>query len=264
MELRQLRYFLAAAELENLSAVSQRLHVAQSALSRQIANLEAELGVSLFTRTGKKIRLSEAGRVLSEKVRTILDSVGDLTLSAREMTERQLQTVTIVGDILADTLAPLVAHRLRTQHPSIHIRFLEAFAAEAQTLVVNGSADIAITYKKNDAYGCVSEKLCTEQPCIYYSNNLPKLADTTTFQQALCLPLILPPGFTDERTMMEAVAADAGFHINVIAEADSFSTIRTLCTQGLGYGFILNSAVLNEKWSDTLCFSKISDLELEY
>ena len=70
MELRHLRYFVAVAEMENVSrAATQRLHVAQPSLSRQIRDLEDEVGVQLLERTAKSIRLTDAGRAFLDEAR---------------------------------------------------------------------------------------------------------------------------------------------------------------------------------------------------
>ena len=72
MEIRQLRSLLAIAETGTFTAAAQRLHVTQAAISMQIRQLEEELGVQLFARTPKRVRLTEAGEALSRRARTIL------------------------------------------------------------------------------------------------------------------------------------------------------------------------------------------------
>lgn len=75
VEIRALRYFLVAAETENLSRASERLNVVQSALSHQIRSLEAEIGAELFVRNGRRLRLSEAGKVFADETRKVMDAI---------------------------------------------------------------------------------------------------------------------------------------------------------------------------------------------
>src|SRR6476469_10762743 len=84
VELRHLRYFVAVAEMENVSrAATQKLHVAQPSLSRQIRDLEDEVGVQLLERTAKSVRLTDAGRAFFEEARAILKHVDEAVLKAR-------------------------------------------------------------------------------------------------------------------------------------------------------------------------------------
>jgi DNA-binding transcriptional LysR family regulator len=84
MELRHLRYFVAVAEMESVSrAATQRLHVAHLSLSRQIRDLEDEVGVQLLERTAKSVRLTEAGRAFPDEARSILKHTNEAVLKAR-------------------------------------------------------------------------------------------------------------------------------------------------------------------------------------
>lgn len=75
MELRQLRYFMEVAEREHVSEAADHLHVAQSAISRQIANLEEELNVTLFEREGRNIKLTPIGKEFLIHVKTAMKAI---------------------------------------------------------------------------------------------------------------------------------------------------------------------------------------------
>src|SRR5436190_5053666 len=83
MELRHLRYFVAAAEAENVSRAALKLHLSQPALSRQIRDLEGELGFQLFERSAKSVRLTEAGRSFLKEARAVLERADEAVRSAR-------------------------------------------------------------------------------------------------------------------------------------------------------------------------------------
>src|SRR5207253_10224871 len=88
VELRHLRYFVAVAEAENvLRAATQKLHVSQPAVSRQIRDLEDELGVQLFERTGKAVNLTDAGRVFLREARAVLERTDEAVKNVRAFAE---------------------------------------------------------------------------------------------------------------------------------------------------------------------------------
>lgn len=123
MELRHLRYFVAVAEEENVTRAAARLHVSQPPLSRQIRDLEEELGVELFERAAKSIRLTEAGRVFLAEARAVL-----------ERAKLAEQTVKALGGGLSGELNVGYAPSLTVD---ILPRALRRFQAEAPKIRVN-------------------------------------------------------------------------------------------------------------------------------
>src|ERR1043165_9274650 len=83
MELRHLRYFIAVAEAENVSRAALKLHVSQPALSRQVRDLEDELGFPLFERSAKSVRLPDAGRAFLDEARAVLQRADAAVNAAR-------------------------------------------------------------------------------------------------------------------------------------------------------------------------------------
>lgn len=95
MELRQLRYFLAIAEEESFRRASERLHVSQPPLSRQMRDMQVEMGVELFAPVGRGIRLTAAGKAFAERARNILASVDTAVDEARGIAQGRLGSVHI-------------------------------------------------------------------------------------------------------------------------------------------------------------------------
>ena len=89
MELRHLRYFVRVAEAENVSRAALKLHISQPAVSRQIRDLEDEIGLPLLKRFGKSVRLTEAGRVFLNEARAILERTDEALRNVRALDERQ-------------------------------------------------------------------------------------------------------------------------------------------------------------------------------
>jgi DNA-binding transcriptional LysR family regulator len=105
MELRHLRYFVAVAEMENVSRAALKLHVSQPALSRQIRDLEDELGFPLLERSAKSVRLTEAGRVFLTEARAVLQRADEAVKTARRI-------ATSAGEELHVGYAPTLTPRL--------------------------------------------------------------------------------------------------------------------------------------------------------
>lgn len=124
MELRHLRYFVAVAEMENLSrAATQKLHVAQPSLSRQIRDLEDEVGVPLLERTPKSVRLTDAGRAFLDDARAILKQADEAVLRARAISGKQA-TELLVGDWPLGTgrIMPELLHAYQQAMPTVHLK----------------------------------------------------------------------------------------------------------------------------------------------
>ncbi|WP_418955560.1 LysR family transcriptional regulator [Streptomyces tritici] len=134
MELRQLRYFVAVAEEGGFGRAAQRLNIVQSAVSRQLARLERELGVTLFDRTTRRVRLSAAGERLLPEARAVL-AAADRTarlaadLAAGEEGVLRLGTLHGPGDRLDRILAALAATAPRLRVTPVRLPPAERLAA---------------------------------------------------------------------------------------------------------------------------------------
>lgn len=122
MELRHLKYFVAVAEEENVTRAAARLHVSQPPLSRQIQDLEAELGVKLFARTGKSIRLTDAGRVFYQEARELLRRADEAVATVRSMGARKVTELHVgYAPSLTVELLPKALRAFQERAPEVKV-----------------------------------------------------------------------------------------------------------------------------------------------
>ena len=144
MELRVLNYFVAVAQEGNMTRAAKKLLISQPALSRQIAELEAELGVKLFSRKSRHLALTPAGHYLLEQAQEILELTaktkrniekdsfvsGDLTIAAGESIGMQ-RVINVISNIIKE-------------HPSVKIHLLSGDYSYAERKLNNGTVDFAV------------------------------------------------------------------------------------------------------------------------
>jgi len=129
MELRHVRYFLAVAESLNFSKAAQQLHIAQPPLSRQIRQLEDELGVELFVRNKHRVQLTKAGRAFFDESRKLVVQAGHATEAARHAQKGESGIVRIgIASGLGGLVAKAVAENCR-RFPAINIECKDIFSS---------------------------------------------------------------------------------------------------------------------------------------
>jgi DNA-binding transcriptional LysR family regulator len=147
MELRHLRYFVAVAEEKSFRRAAERLHIAQPPLSIQIRKLEEELGLSLFERTSRSVRLSAAGESLLSHATGILTAAEGLLKGAKQIAEGAVGAL-VIG-FLPSTLGPLLAEalrRFRATHPKVQISLMEQRAPQQIEAILKGAIDIGLSH----------------------------------------------------------------------------------------------------------------------
>jgi DNA-binding transcriptional LysR family regulator len=162
-ELRHLRYFVAVADELNFSRAAQRLHMAQPPLSAAIRQLERELGVELFTRTSREVRLTDAGRAFLDGARRTLAEAERAAHEARRAGAGELGRVRIgySWSVRFETL-PAIGRELRASHPGIDLLTQEMWNARIPDALANGTIDLAIALSPEVASGLELEQIRSE------------------------------------------------------------------------------------------------------
>ncbi|WP_188206739.1 LysR family transcriptional regulator [Alkalibacillus aidingensis] len=248
MELRQLKYFLKVAELEHVSEAAAELHVAQSAVSRQIANLEEELGVQLFLRGGRKIRLTPVGEVFLERIKVVLTELEKAERDVQEFLNPESGTIRLgFPTSLAAKTLPKVISAFRKEHPQIGFQLQQGSVNHLLDAVKIGQIDLAfvspVPLHHADLYGDIlfTEKIMALIP---KKHRLAEL-DHLRLDQLRHEPFVMfKEGFI-MRDLVEKACQQVGFQPKATFEGEDMDTIKGLVAAGLGVS-LLPEITLNE------------------
>jgi len=145
MELRHLRYFVAVAEEENVTRASAKLRVSQPAVSRQVRDLEAELGVSLFQRSAKSVRLTEAGHVFLAEAKAVLARAAEAVAAARAIAGGTAGKVAVgYAPSLTVEILPRALRAFQTVAPGVKVVLHDLSTEEMMLGLREGRLDVAL------------------------------------------------------------------------------------------------------------------------
>jgi DNA-binding transcriptional LysR family regulator len=168
MELRHLRYFVVVAEEQNVTRAAERLHVSQPPLSRQIHDLEAELGVQLFHRTAKSLALTEAGKIFLNEARAVLLRVDKAVETVRTVARGDRGSLRIgYAPSLAVELLPNALRVLEHEQPGVRVSLHDISTVECVEKLAARKLDVALSIRpgRERMRGLVFEKLVTYPIC---------------------------------------------------------------------------------------------------
>ena len=148
MELRHLRYFVAVGEEQHYGRGAQRLRVAQPALSRQIQDLEEEIGFKLFDRLSRGVKLSAAGKLFLEEARRILQQVNDATRRAKRVASGQSGTLRVgfIESMSWHGVVPDSFREFRERHPDAELQIKPLSSLEQVQSVRSGQLDAGFLF----------------------------------------------------------------------------------------------------------------------
>jgi DNA-binding transcriptional LysR family regulator len=162
MELHQLRYFVAVAQLENFTRAAQKCFVAQPSLSQQIIKLERECGGPLFDRSGRKVRLTDRGRTLFDRAIEILAAVEGAKRALTEDSDAGQITVGAIPTIAPYLLPPLLKRFLR-DYPKTEVTVSENLTEYTIQACLEGDVDVGVLALPISEDQLAIEPLLTEE-----------------------------------------------------------------------------------------------------
>ena len=234
MEIKDMRAFYAIVEEGNISHAAQRLDIAQPALSRQMKRLESSLGVQLFERGSRRIRLTDAGRVLYSRVEHILGMVDG---TVREITEIgsgvagsiQLGTITTSGALLL----PELITEFHRRYPQVTYQIWEAEGARILELLDNRVIEIAITRTQVDSKVYESIVLPNE-PLVVVMNKDQIIGSSdkeVRMEELRDTPIIIPLRWL---SLFVANCRKLGFEPHIVCVSDSIVQDLLLVKMDMG------------------------------
>lgn len=238
MEIKDMRAFYAIVEEGNISHAAQRLDIAQPALSRQMKRLETSLGVQLFERGSRRIRLTDAGKVMYARVEHILGIVDG---AVREITEMgsgvagsvRLGTITTSGAMLV----PELLSEFHRRYPQVTYQIWEAEGARILELLDNRVIEIGITRTQVDAKVYESIVLPNE-PLVVIMNReqeIGKKPHEVKLSELKKVPLLVPLRW---QSVFTANCKKHGFTPNIVCVSDSIVQDLLLTKMGMGMALL--------------------------
>jgi DNA-binding transcriptional LysR family regulator len=240
MELRHLRYLVAVAEELNFGRAAIRLHISQPPLSQQIRQLEGELGVRLFDRTKREVRLTEAGKRIVFEAQQILSQIDHFVSLASRVSEGAIGRLAIAGQSVLNEVLIQTLRVFARQYPGVHIELHFMNTANQIEALREGQVHVGFLHlPANDSH--LTLELIKREPlwlALPKDHPLTRQKDVKLASLAQ-QPFIMfarrsNPGLHD---VIATACHNAGFSLNVVHEVDNVLASMTLVTAGLGFAF---------------------------
>lgn len=245
IELRLLRYFIAVAETEHVGRAAERLHISQSPLSRQIRQLEDLLGVQLFERDRRRIRITSAGRWLLGSAREVVGRADLLVREARTRGGGDAGEIAIgfVGAALSTGVLPAALRKLCDLRPGVRIGLRQLSSIEQLSSVRAGELDLALVHRGRASD--LDERRLLEQPYVLaVPRPGPLVRGAIRAAQLDGQPWIVVVSGDADRDRWSAAWSAAGFSPSVIVHVVEWASALALVGAGVGLTLVPESSAV--------------------
>ncbi|WP_172173688.1 LysR family transcriptional regulator [Paraburkholderia elongata] len=236
MDIKQLRYFVRVAELGSVGKASDVLDIAQPTLSRQVRALEVELKTTLFSRNGRGVILTPAGRRFLEHARGVLHAA-DFALIALKEGESAYEGRVIAGftPSVGRTLIPTFVERFIERFPKASLSVVEGYSSSLHEQLLVGSLDFAILQNPAASPNLVIDPIATQDLYLIGASPIGPKHDEVELRELARVPLIMPHAPHTIRPLLEYEAARLGIMLTMTFEIDAVRSIVELVERGVGY-----------------------------
>jgi DNA-binding transcriptional LysR family regulator len=241
LDIGALQAFVAVAGERSFSRASERLHLTQPAVSKRVAALETALGRRLFDRMGREVALTEAGRAILPRARSILDDVREIRRLVDDLTGEVRGALSIASShhIGLHHLPPILK-RYAILYPDVELNLQFMASETACEQVSAGRLELALVTLPPDAEAALATTPLWDDPLDFVvaaDHPLAREAEPTLADLGRT-PAILPTGGTFTREIIARGFVDAGIDIRPGLETNYLETIKMMVTVGLGWGVL--------------------------
>lgn len=245
MELRQLKYFIKAAELQNFTEAANLSFITQSTLSQQIKQLEDELGILLFDRLGKRVRLTEAGQLFLPYAQKTAKDAQDGRDILKDLMNLETGTLTIgVTYGLMHVLTKAIED-FSQQRPNIRLLINFGTTSELLASLEQGKVDMVLSFlpvQQNAAYH--SQKLFSSSlSLIAHKNHACAKNKQVKLKDLETLPMLLPSAGYSIRNYFDKITARHGVNMNVQMEVNDINMLLQLVDTGKWCTVLMASSI---------------------
>lgn len=266
MELRQFKYFVVIVDSGSLSRAAQTLYIAQSALSKQISDLESELGAQLLDRTRSGVRVTDTGKIFYEYSQAILKQVEDVKAAVKSSASHIVGQVALaIPQSVSSALALPLSLAARKHLPGITLNLNEELTGNLIDQLQQGRVDFMIFTDNIALSHCKVRPIVQEELfLISAQSNPPEHLEQghISLHHTLDLPLVLSSKEHDHclRALVNEQAALQGLSIqNVAAEINSVHILKSAVLAGIGHTIFPKAPVLAELQQGSLNASRIGE-----
>jgi DNA-binding transcriptional LysR family regulator len=236
MDERRLKYFLAVVDEGSVTRAARRLHVAQPSLSQALRTFESELGVALFHRVGRGLRLSTAGEELIGPARQILRAIDEAHYAIAGVTELRTGSLDIaaLATLAVDPMAGLIGH-FRAQHPGVEVRVLEPETADhVSTLVREGACELGAAHLPVQRGQLIAHPLGEQELQFVFPRDKHVDPKPIGARELARTPLVVGPPGTSTRMLLEQALEEVGITPQIAVQTSAREAIIPLVLAGAG------------------------------
>ena len=271
MELRQLTYFLTAVQTLSFRKAAELCLVAQPALSRQIAALEEELGVSLFMRAKQRITVTSAGNEFAIYVRNALEQLQQGQQAMVNMQEGVEGTITLgCVEPLATAFLPAIFHSFHQRYPGIHFNVHVLRTDDMMTLIEHEEVDVGLIFDPTIRPEVLVFKELFRQslhvlmPAQHPLAQRQQAAASLALEEILTEPLVLLRQTARFRRIIDRILMQRGMAVQPIVEIDSMEGLKELVRQGCGITLMLPALLGSKQREDDVAVAPLADVPEQF